>query len=376
MGDSLLINPLSMVDLGGIGNIWNMTCLYVLLLILGIYLLVLYLLMWRKNRQFREFNAKLKLKVEEKTRDIQERNTFLQNIVDGVSDSVMVINSDYSISLMNRVARKLWDERHIEDPERPKCYEISHNRTSPCDGKEHPCPLQLAIESQKSNTVIHKHFTAQGDDIYMELTAIPMTSVDGNVTSIIELGHDITSHIVTQDKLEKQKNNLEHQVYHDELTQIPNRMFFFDRLRQTISYCDRSGNRAAVVFIDLDNFKEINDSLGHSAGDRVLQETARRLQKCLRTSDTVARLSGDEFAMVINIYNGDQELIPLLKRILFLIGEPITVKKSGLYTTASIGISIYPDDGTTTEVLLKNADTAMYRAKKSGRNKYEFYTST
>ena len=332
--------------------------------------------MLRKTRQIGELNTRLKFEVVEKTRDIQERNTFLENICDGVSDSVMVINRDYSISMMNRVAKKLWNEKYIEDPDNPKCYEISHNRTSPCDGTEHPCPLQFAIESQKRNTVIHKHFTAQGDDIYMELTAFPMTDGEGNVTSIIEVGHDVTSHMVEQDRLKEQKNNLKHQVHHDELTQIPNRLYFLDRLRQTISYCERSGKRAAVVFIDVDNFKKINDSLGHSAGDRVLQETARRLQKSLRTSDTVARLSGDEFAMIINIHDSDHELTPVLERIICFLGEPILVQNKEFRATASIGISIYPDDGTTTEVLLKNADTAMYEAKNTGRNRYEFYTST
>jgi len=373
MGYILLSKPLSMIDMSATRHIQKDLYLYALLLIAVSYLSIQYLLIWRKNRLFGEFNAKLKARVEKKTREIQEKSTFLQTILDGVSDSVMVINSDYSISLMNRVAKRAWHNKYIEDPENPKCYEISHHRSTPCDGQEHPCPLKLAMDFKKSNTVIHQHHTAQGDEVYVELTAIPMTDKDGNVTSIIELGHDITSHINAQNELEKQKDTLHHQAHHDALTQLPNRLLFLDRLRQTISYCERSGKRAAVVFIDLDRFKAINDSLGHSAGDSVLLETAHRLQQSIRTSDTVARLSGDEFTMIINIHHSDQEVIRVLERITQLLNKSLVIKNNKLQIEVSIGISIYPDNGTTPEMLLKNADTAMYKAKKAGQKNYAFY---
>lgn len=200
-----------------------------------------------------------------------------------------------------------------------------------------------------------------------------MTDKDGNVTSIIELGHDITSHINAQNELEKQKDTLHHQAHHDALTQLPNRLLFLDRLQQNISYCECSGKRAAVVFIDLDRFKAINDSLGHSAGDSVLLETAHRLQQSIRTSDTVARLSGDEFTMIINIHNSDQEVIRVLERITQLLNKSLVIKNNKLRIEVSIGISIYPDNGTTPEMLLKNADTAMYKAKKSGKKNYAYH---
>ncbi len=375
MGHFLLFRPLVNIDLSSVIHSKYNLYLFSLLSLAMLYLLIRHLLMRRKNIETEEFNIRLRSEVAKSTQVIQDKSRFLQNIIDSVSDSVMVINTDYTIAMMNSVAKEMWDESYIEDIRRPKCYELSHHLDAPCDGREHPCPLISVMETKQNDTVTHRHYSSTGEEVYVELTAIPMTDEYGDVVSIIEIGHDVTSHMQMLNSLEKQKESLSHQANHDTLTQLPNRLLFLERLRQTIGYCERSGQRAAVVFIDLDDFKTFNDSLGHNAGDIILQETANRLQQCLRTSDTVARLGGDEFTMIINIYDNDDELKHVIERVLQLLSEPIKIKEKEHFLTASIGISFYPDHGSTPKELLENADKAMYATKDTGRNNYSFYTS-
>lgn len=373
MGYFLLFRALENIDISRALQFRDELYLFSLLSLAMAYLLIRYLLIRRKNSETEEFNVRLRSEVAKSVQVIQDKNRSLQNIIDSVSDSVMVVNTDYTVSMMNSVAKSLWDESLIEDIRRPKCYEVSHHLTSPCDGKDHPCPLKSAVETKKRDTVTHMHYNATGDEVYMELTAIPVTDDDGNVTSIIEIGHDITSHMKVQNSLERQKESLSHLANHDPLTQLPNRLLFLQRLRQAISYCQRSGQRAAVVFLDLDDFKVINDSFGHSAGDTILKETANRLQQCTRTSDTVARLGGDEFTMIINIYDDDEEVDHVMERIMHIFSLPVMIDEKYYHITTSIGISFYPDHGSTSEELLENADKAMYSAKDTAHNNYAYY---
>jgi diguanylate cyclase (GGDEF)-like protein/PAS domain S-box-containing protein len=171
---------------------------------------------------------------------------------------------------------------------------------------------------------------------------------------------------------------LEYQATHDALTGLPNRSLLIDRLEQAIAYARRYGFFAAVVFIDLDNFKFINDSLGHQAGDRLLVEVARRLKACLRETDTVARYGGDEFVLVLNNYYESTSIACLLDRLLAEIAQPIDVGSEAqvqeLIVTCSIGVSLYPSDGETAVNLIKSADAAMYLAKEQGKSNYQFFT--
>ncbi|HTJ97660.1 MAG TPA: EAL domain-containing protein [Rhodocyclaceae bacterium] len=171
---------------------------------------------------------------------------------------------------------------------------------------------------------------------------------------------------------------LEYQATHDALTGLPNRNLLVDRLEQAVAYAKRYGYFAAVVFIDLDNFKFINDSLGHQAGDRLLIEIARRLKACLRDTDTVARYGGDEFVLVLNNYYESASIAKLLERILAEIAQPVDVGMDGhsqeLLVTCSIGVSLFPSDGDQAATLIKSADAAMYLAKEQGKSNFQFFT--
>lgn len=171
------------------------------------------------------------------------------------------------------------------------------------------------------------------------------------------------------------QEQLLHQATHDPLTGLPNRVLFRDRLQMAIRKNQRSHEKIAILFVDVDHFKQINDSLGHETGDKLLILVTERLQNVLRESDTVARLGGDEFNILIDGITHNENLIDIAEKLLNAFKEPFSIEGQFLFTTISMGIALSPDDGATPETLLKNADIAMYRAKNEGRNTYRFYAN-
>jgi diguanylate cyclase (GGDEF)-like protein len=164
-----------------------------------------------------------------------------------------------------------------------------------------------------------------------------------------------------------------YQVRHDDLTGLPNRLLFKERLSQEIASARREGRRLALLYIDLDRFKSINDSLGHTAGDELLEQTARRMRACLRESDTLARLGGDEFAIILPNVSGPQSVTTVAELIVESLSDPFVIGQQESYVSASIGVAMCPTDGRDSEDLLKKADTAMYRAKDSGRGRFVYF---
>ena len=156
----------------------------------------------------------------------------------------------------------------------------------------------------------------------------------------------------------------------DFLTGLPNRALLADRLAQSITLARRHGKRVALMYLDLDNFKDINDSLGHSVGDQLLQSTAKRLEGCVRHSDTVSRQGGDEFVVLLSEIEAVQDAARAAQKLVKVMAEPHLIGGHRLNVTLSIGISLYPDDGADAEAVLTNADTAMYHVKRNGRNSY------
>ena len=167
---------------------------------------------------------------------------------------------------------------------------------------------------------------------------------------------------------------MRHLAHHDFLTDLPNRVLLNDRIAQAITLAERNRVQIAVMYMDLDRFKTVNDSLGHSVGDRLLQEVARRLRGAMRSSDTVSRQGGDEFVILMPDVADPAAVAHGAQKILDAVSKPYTIDGHELVTTPSLGISVYPTDGRDVETLLKNADAAMYHAKESGRNNYQFFT--
>ncbi|MEA2112036.1 MAG: EAL domain-containing protein [Campylobacterota bacterium] len=179
---------------------------------------------------------------------------------------------------------------------------------------------------------------------------------------------------ITHDDLQKGKQKLRYIAYHDALTALPNKLMFLERLNQFTKHSKRSDKKAVVLFIDLDHFKEINDSFGHAIGDQLLNIVAQRLQSTIREEDAVARLGGDEFVILLENIELVDDVKIVAEKLIHVFKKPIEINKQMFYTTLSIGASIFPDDSLDAEVLLRNADSAMYKAKELGRNNYQFYT--
>ncbi|MFA6195718.1 MAG: EAL domain-containing protein [Sulfurimonas sp.] len=304
----------------------------------------------------------------EAEKELQKQHDFLQKVINGIGSSIMVINKDYTVSLMNIAAKEMLDENLIDNPSAPKCYEVSHHKNIPCESSSHPCPLTMVIEKKVQTKVLHRHSSMTGEEKIVELTVTPLFDEQGEVYAVIEAAHDIT-------ELKQTQNKLKFQAEHDSLTGLPNRVLFIDRIKQSINNAKRYHEKIAVLFIDLDHFKEVNDSLGHGIGDVLLETVSQKLNNIIRKSDTVARLGGDEFAIIINHFNHIDVVTSVVQNIMHTLHKPLLIKEHEIYASLSIGISVYPNDGLDADTLIKNADAAMYKVKNSGRNNYQFYTA-
>ena len=200
------------------------------------------------------------------------------------------------------------------------------------------------------------------------LTISVVSDQQGQPTGYVGVFTDITP-------LKQSEERLHHLAHHDPLTGLPNRLLFTDRLRQSVRHALRKHYMLAVLFIDLDRFKHINDSLGHPVGDQLLQQFAHRLRETLRAEDTVARISGDEFVVLLEDIHSSAAIAQVARKVIEALKQPFVAEHNEIRVTASIGISLFPNDGRNVAVLLRNADAAMYRAKEEGGSSYEFYTA-
>jgi len=209
--------------------------------------------------------------------------------------------------------------------------------------------------------------TRKNGEVYLEwLTVSAVRDDQGLLTHYVCVFSDITRVKESQDKLD-------HLAHHDPLTALPNRLLFHDRLQHALVRAAREGEELAVLFIDLDRFKNVNDTLGHHVGDELLKQVAAALARCLREGDTLARLGGDEFIVLLEAVQGTPGAANVAGKLIALFEQPFTVSGHELFVTGSVGISLYPRDAADLNMLIRNADVAMYQAKARGRNGYQFY---
>jgi diguanylate cyclase (GGDEF)-like protein/PAS domain S-box-containing protein len=231
-------------------------------------------------------------------------------------------------------------------------------------------PVALAIRENKPivlspNCVLVRRDGVEAD---IEDSTAPIHDRHGRVTGAVMVFHDVSA-------TRALSGRMLHLAQHDGLTDLPNRILFSDRLTEAIAAAHRYRRRLAVLFLDLDRFKHVNDSLGHQIADRVLQSVASRLHACVRASDTVARQGGDEFVILLSEVTHAQDAAVSAEKILQVVRTLRRIDEHDLHLTASIGIATYPDDGADAETLLRNADLAMYHAKDNGRNNHQFFTT-
>lgn len=240
-----------------------------------------------------------------------------------------------------------------------------------------------AVELSEVNTVLKgeliEHLPLEDIQMALEQSAHVEHQVQECAEDLHQVNRNLAKEISARKKLEKrmdvtaaEEEKTRYLAYHDTITGLANRALFNDRIEQALAQSERHERAFAVLFIDLDKFKAINDAFGHGAGDKVLQTVATRLQACVREEDTVSRIGGDEFLCLLMEVNDEADVAHIAEAIVRTTAEIVPLGETQLKVTASIGIAIYPRDGTTAEALIKNADSSMYRAKQKGEG-YSFF---
>ena len=271
----------------------------------------------------------------------------------------------------------MWDATMFEiygvPPIVPMPYESWAAAVDPLDLPKVEATLQRVIAEKGQGFTELRIARADGAVRFVSMAERAVLNERGKVIRVIGVNMDVTEHKEAEEALRNSEAHLSYSAQHDYLTGLPNRMLFNDRVNQAIVYAPRVDKKLAVLFLDLDGFKHINDSLGHPIGDKLLQSIAKRLVNCVRATDTVSRQGGDEFVVLLSEMALSEDAAITARRMLQAIAEVHSIDQHDLHVTASIGVSVYPDDGQDAETLIKNADTAMYQAKENGRQNYQFF---
>jgi len=298
---------------------------------------------------------------EEKLEETNYNLSQYLDVIDKIDIGLFVVDEDFRIRYMNNTMIKWFGDQRGKI-----CYSSVANLDEPCPY----CKLKEVIVENKK--VVYEPTTPSGQSF--DIVATSIKNADGTFSKM-EVIRNVTQQKKAQEKLLEQQEMLYHQAHHDALTGLANRVLFNDRLEQAIKKAQRNNTKMVLFFIDLDHFKEINDSMGHEVGDEVLKEVTHRLRSAIRKEDSLARLGGDEFTIIIENLTQVQDASFLAKKILDVLAKPIIINGNKLYVSSSIGISLYPDDGISAQNLLKYADSAMYKAKSEGRNNFQFYSA-
>ncbi|MDP3282222.1 MAG: EAL domain-containing protein [Nitrosomonas sp.] len=286
--------------------------------------------------------------------------------LNSISDAVISTDMAGNIDYLNTAAEKMtgWLKEEARGYPIREVMRIINSKTyNPASN-----PVVSVLQQDKPMTLAKDSILIRrdGNEVAIEDSAAPIHDSNGRIRGAVIVFHDVTPARAIVAKMA-------YLAQHDSLTNLPNRALLNDRITQAIELAKRRGTYLALLFLDLDNFKHINDSLGHSTGDKLLQSIAQDLSTCVRSSDTVSRLGGDEFVILLTQDKHAQDSALTADKILTVLAKPHTIAEHVLYITTSIGISVYPADGQDPETLIKNADIAMYHAKERGRNNYQFF---
>jgi diguanylate cyclase (GGDEF)-like protein/PAS domain S-box-containing protein len=283
-----------------------------------------------------------------------------------IGDAVICTDIAGNISFLNLVAEKMtgWSRVEAEGQPMSEVFRVLDATTR----ENNANPMEAAVGEDRTvhlpaNCLL---FRRDGFEIPIEDSVAPIHDREGRATGAVIVFRDVSA-------ARAMALQMAHSAEHDFLTGLPNRTLVNDRVNQAIAWASRHGKKVAVLFLDLDGFKHINDSLGHPIGDKLLQSIAQRLVDCVRGSDTVSRQGGDEFVVLLSEVEHSADVAITARRMLRAVAEAHSIDQHDLHVTTSIGLSVYPDDGLDAETLIKNADTAMYQAKENGRQSYQFF---
>ncbi|KJU81272.1 PAS/PAC sensor-containing diguanylate cyclase/phosphodiesterase [Candidatus Magnetobacterium bavaricum] len=422
-------------------------------------------------------------------KESREVKQMVESIMHGITDEIFLITRDYKIVWANESALGKYGYE-LGEIMGKFCYEVTHQKESPCGVLTEPCVFDELQQGMKSKTVEHVHVSRDGKSSLMEVTVYPIVDEKGDVSRVVHVSRDITERVKMQEQVmvlfaaveqspvavvitditgkieyvnpqftkmthykldevsgqtlavlksgkhpqefyrelwhtilagkvwhgsmcnkrrngelywenqnispiknqsgqithfvavktdDTERKRIEEQLYHmanyDTLTDLPNRTLFYERLSEVLKISKRYEHKFAIMFVDLDNFKIVNDVYGHDVGDQLLREAANRLRDCVRTSDTVARMGGDEFTVILSRISKAEDAILIADYIIEALSKPFHLAGNDCFIGTSIGISVFPSDGEDAELLVANADVAMYHVKNSGKNAYRFYST-
>jgi len=296
---------------------------------------------------------------------------LLHNVIDGLEMQVMITDRDFNIQVLNWQAQKLVPVG--QSATEMTCYQLTRGFDSPCSEHGMECPIETALAKNRATKVQQNYQDENGENVSVEKTATLLRNRQDDVTGIFLTCRDISENMRQKEDIAYKEMQLEQILHYDTLTGLPQRDFFFDLLHSHMVGCQKNNRTLALLYLDLDRFKNINDTLGHTVGDQVLQEVAQRLQNNIRITDNLSRMSGDEFLITLDPADNLSEVTQLAQKFLSVISVPMKIEHHRFHLTASIGISLFPGDATSPEKLLSCADSAMYRAKESGRDAFRFY---
>jgi diguanylate cyclase (GGDEF)-like protein/PAS domain S-box-containing protein len=287
-----------------------------------------------------------------------------QVTLNSIGDAVICTDVSDNVTFLNAVAEKLtgWTRQAAAGQPMAKVFRVLDGASS--EITSNPAPIdQNRIDHVPSDRIL-----ARGDGLVIPIEdcVAPIHDREGQVIGTVVVFRDVSA-------ARAMAKQIAHAAQHDYLTGLPNRMLLNDRIGQAIALSPRRLSKVAVLFLDLDGFKHINDSLGHPVGDKLLKSVAQRLVGCVRGSDTVSRQGGDEFVILLSELHSTEDAAVLARRMLKAVANVHSIDQHDLHVTTSIGVSVYPDDGGDAEALIKNADTAMYQAKENGRQSYQFF---
>ena len=300
----------------------------------------------------------------------EKEHIYLESIVNNISNPIMVIKKDFTVELMNDA---MMDQTGAcPNSNEVKCYEVTYNRDTPCDRSEHACPLRETLRSKEVEKSIHKNVDSLGKETYTELTATPLFDKSSECIGIVKSSHDITQHVTLTEKLRAESRVLDYKAKHDTLTELPNRHHFEETLKHALVECRGMKHGIGLLFLDIDDFKVINDTLGHKAGDEVLKQVAQRVSSKMRDSDVFSRLGGDEFTVIVRNIRDKEDVAKVAQKVMKAFDDTFIILGQQLELSCSIGISVTGDE-CNLDKLLEHADRAMYKAKEAGKSNYRHY---
>ncbi len=297
-----------------------------------------------------------------------DSETRIRLLLESTSEAIFGTDTQGICTFVNPACVRMLGYASESDLIGTRIHDLIHH--SHPDGQPYPFESCAIRRASRARTACHRddevHWRADGTSFPVEYWAHPMIR-DGELVGTVVAFTDISER-------KRAEADLHRLAYYDALTGLPNRVLFSDRLRQALIDARRHNRYVALMMLDMDRFKVVNDTLGHEAGDALLREAAARVRQCLRESDTVSRLGGDEFALLLTDVADSPHVAHLAQQVLAQFSAPIRVGNREIFTSASIGVALYPTDAEDVDSLLKFADSAMYHAKESGRNTCRFYS--